>query len=206
MSGNVGLIPRGVETRTEPIQARSTERITLLLDTAAELIARGGINGITTSTVAANSGSSIGVVYRYFTDIQRLLDALAARNVDRFLTRVAATIGTVPSDLQARLDGVIDTYVAFMRDEPGFRAIRFGDVLHNRVLLEGRPDQPRVTDDLVALLTADHDTSAADGEAFELEVLLAVVDRLLRRAFQYEPRGDERFITAARGLVGDQVR
>jgi AcrR family transcriptional regulator len=61
--------------RTAPIQQRSSERITLLLDTAASLIDENGIDKLTTSDVAARSRSSVGVVYRYFPNIQSLLRA-----------------------------------------------------------------------------------------------------------------------------------
>ena len=74
--------------RTEPVQQRSTERITSLLDAAAHLIDQNGIDGLTTSDVATRSGSSVGVVYRYFPNIQSLLRALAIRNLERFIDRI----------------------------------------------------------------------------------------------------------------------
>ena len=74
--------------RTEPVQQRSTERITSLLDAAAHLIDQNGIDGLTTSDVATRSGSSVGVVYRYFPNIQSLLRALAMRNLERLTARI----------------------------------------------------------------------------------------------------------------------
>src|ERR1700744_3397739 len=70
--------------RTEPVKQRSAQRVAHLLDTAAALIDEAGIDALTTSEVAARSDSSVGGVYRYFPNIQSLLRALAARNLERF--------------------------------------------------------------------------------------------------------------------------
>src|ERR1700761_1291447 len=74
--------------RTEPVQQRSAQRVAHLLDAAAAFIDEQGIDALTTSDVAARSNSSVGVVYRYFPNVQSLLRALAARNLARFTEAV----------------------------------------------------------------------------------------------------------------------
>ena len=83
MTAQPALATDKIVMRTEPVQQRSAERITLLLDAAATLIDDSGIDGVTTSAVAKRSSSSVGVVYRYFPNIQALLRSLAARNMER---------------------------------------------------------------------------------------------------------------------------
>ena len=187
--------------RTEPIQQRSSARITLLLDAAAEIISDTGIEGLTTSDVALRSKSSVGVVYRYFPNIRSLLRALAARNMERYMVTLEQAI---PSDAAQWADGIdnaIDTYVSMMRTEPGFRAIRFGDVIDER-LLEPDVDSGGMLSQLfMSLLTERYGFTRSDELMFRLEVAVEVADGLIKRAFQLDPGGDERFIERTRDLV-----
>src|SRR6187431_3310269 len=93
-----------LSVRAEPVQQRSAERITALLDAAADLIDEHGIDGLTTSDVATRSASSVGVVYRYFPNIQSLLRALAVRNMDRFNARMAEQVKGNEASLHELLD------------------------------------------------------------------------------------------------------
>src|SRR6187431_1947100 len=123
-----------LSVRAEPVQQRSAERITALLDAAADLIDEHGIDGLTTSDVATRSASSVGVVYRYFPNIQSLLRALAARNLDRFNVRMAEAAHGKTTGLMELLDQAITTYLELARTEPGFRALRFGDLIDDRFI------------------------------------------------------------------------
>ena len=130
MNDKSDFVPATV--RTEPVQQRSTERITSLLDAAASLIDQNGIDGLTTSDVAARSGSSVGVVYRYFPNIQSLLRALASRNMERFTARIFGPAAEAPDTWMAAMNTAIDSYIELLREEPGFRALGFGDVIDKR--------------------------------------------------------------------------
>lgn len=187
--------------RVEPKQQRSAERITLLLDTAARLITDHGIGRLTTVDVAEASGSSIGVVYRYFPNIQTLLQSLALRNLQRYLTALREAL---PEDADQWLDGVdvtIDLYVQMMRSEPGFRAIRFGDLIDGRLL---NPDVSNggMLSQLFAPLVHERYGIPDDAELkFALEVAVETSEALLKRAFQLDVHGDARFIEKAREVV-----
>src|ERR1700744_1567014 len=120
--------------RTEPVKQRSAQRVAHLLDAAAALIDEQGIDALTTSDVAARSESSVGVVYRYFPNIQSLLRALAARNLARFTEDIYDALGSDTSEWRQTVDIAIDTFIEFNRSEPGFRALRFGDIIDDRFL------------------------------------------------------------------------
>ncbi len=120
--------------RTEPVQQRSAQRVAHLLDTAALLIDELGIDALTTSDVAARSDSSVGVVYRYFPNIQSLLRALAARNLARFTETIYDRLSADSVEWLQTVDVAIDTFIEFNRAEPGFRALRFGDIIDDRFL------------------------------------------------------------------------
>src|SRR5580692_6709352 len=110
--------------RTEPVQQRSAQRVAHLLDTAAMLIDELGIDALTTSDVAARGDSSVGVVYRYFPNIQSLLRSLAARNLARFTETIYDRLSADSVEWRQTVDVAIDTFIEFNRAEPGFRALR----------------------------------------------------------------------------------
>lgn len=186
--------------RAEPVQQRSADRITSLLDAAAGLVDASGIDGLTTSDVAVRSSSSVGVIYRYFPNIQSLLRALAARNMDKFTAQVTVAMSESTTIVNA-LNATIDSYVELSRTEPGFRALRFGDVIDERFL------QPELGNNaILAKLFSDALVThwGFDGSAqftFDLEVALEVAAALLTRAFRYDRNGEAAFISAARESV-----
>lgn len=201
MTTKADLVPSGITVRTDPVQQRSAERIALLLDAAASLIDRDGIDGLTTSDVAAKADSSVGVVYRYFTDIQALLRALAARNMDKFTEAIYRAMEEEPRDWYAALNLLIDAYADLMRNEPGFRALRFGDVIDERFLNADRSNNTVLTEQFTELLVGRYEFEASDELSFDVEVLVEVGNAMLHRAFLYDPQGDERFIQRLRQMV-----
>ncbi len=192
--------------RAEPVQQRSAQRVAHLLDTAAALIDEQGIDALTTSDVAARSGSSVGVVYRYFPNVQSLLRALAARNLHRFTESVYDSLGSDLIDWPTSVDLVIDTFIEFTRSEPGFRALRFGDIIDDRFLEPEFSNNGVFARALVGLLSEKYDITPDDGLVFDVEVAIEVGDALLKRAFLLDRDGDQRFIDAARTVSNDYLR
>ena len=199
------LLPAGLSVRNEPVQQRSVDRVTHLLDAAADLIDERGIDGLTTSDVATRSGSSVGVVYRYFPNIQSLLRALAARNMEKFITRIFGAMTDSTDEWMVALDSTIDTYVDLCRNEPGFRALGFGDVIDKRFI------QPEVSKNSVLalafteLIVTKYAAAPSDELSFDVEIIIEIADALLQRAFLYERGGDERFISRLRVIVRDYL-
>jgi AcrR family transcriptional regulator len=198
-------IPAGITVRTEPVQQRSSERITALLDAAAELIDRNGIDGLTTSDVAARSGSSVGVVYRYFPNIQSLLRALAARNMEKITTAMSSLVADPPADWADAVDSLIDVYAELSRSEPGFRALRFGDVIDERFLQPDHSNNSVLANACQELLVKAYGVEPTEQLNFDLEVLVEMSDAILHRAFMFEPRGDERFIGRLREMLREYM-
>ncbi len=198
-------LPTTVTVRTEPVQQRSADRITSLLDAAAALIDEHGIDGLTTSDVATRSGSSVGVVYRYFPNIQSLLRALAARNMQKFTTQIFGAMTEQPEEWMAAMNSAIDAYVELLRTEPGFRALGFGDVIDKRFI------QPDVSNNSVLaggfneLFVRKYGLTPSEDLSIDLEIIIEIADALLQRAFLYEKQGDERFISKLRGIVYDYM-
>ena len=201
MKDQSAILPSLTSVRTEPVQQRSSERITLLLDTAASLIDEKGIDGLTTSDVAARSHSSVGVVYRYFPNIQSLLRALAARNMERFLSAVFITIDENPGGWLTELDAILDIYADLSRHEPGFRALHFGNVIDERFIDGQINANKELAANLVQFLSARYELPTTDDFALDLDVAIEIATALMHRAFRNERNGDERYLEKARVVV-----
>ena len=201
MNEQPALSPSPVNVRTEPVQQRSSERITLLLDTAASLIDEKGIDGLTTSDVAARSRSSVGVVYRYFPNIQSLLRALAARNMERFLTAAFSAIDVHPEGWIGELDTVLDVYAQLSRTEPGFRALHFGGVIDERFIDSQINANKELSNRLLQFVGLRYDMPVTDEFALDLDVAIEIATALMQRAFRVDRNGDERYLEKARIVV-----
>jgi len=201
MNEQPALSPSPVNVRTEPVQQRSSERITLLLDTAASLIDEKGIDGLTTSDVAARSRSSVGVVYRYFPNIQSLLRALAARNMERFLTAAFTAIDVHPEGWIGELDTVLDVYAQLSRTEPGFRALHFGGVIDERFIDSQINANKELSNRLLQFVGLRYDMPVTDEFTLDLDVAIEIATALMQRAFRVDRNGDERYLEKARIVV-----
>ena len=188
--------------RTEPIQRRSTERIAQLLDAAATLIDDAGIDGVTTSAVAQRSKSSVGVLYRYFPNIQSVLRALAARNMERYLVLVWQGVKNSPPEPWSSFNTTLDAFIDMTRTEPGFRALRFGDVIDQRFISPELSNSAILAREFAAQVVRTYGLDPDDALVFHLEVAIEIASGLLTRAFQLDKNGDARFIEATRELCG----
>jgi len=206
MNAQPKLATDKVVMRTEPIQQRSAERITLLLDTAARLIDDDGIDGVTTSAVASRSTSSVGVVYRYFPNIQLLLRALAARNMHRYLERVWQGVEKSTPEPWSSFNSTLDAFIDMNRTEAGFRALRFGDVIDQRFMSPEISNNAILAREFASQVGRTYDVKLDDDVVFHLEVAIEIASGLLTRAFQLDKNGDARFIEATRELCGTYLR
>jgi AcrR family transcriptional regulator len=195
--------------RNAPVQARSAARLTALLDATAAVLDEIGMERLTTAIVAERAGASIGTVYRYFPDRVTLLQALAARNLERLEERIDAVIAATPGSATDALDAVAEAFEAMFRTEPGFRSIRLGDVLDLRDAGRGEPAKARLARSIADAMSVAHDDVSAETLVGRLDVALEVLDSLITRAFLSDPAGDGRFLEPARrtylSLLGERV-
>ena len=182
--------------RNEPVQARSNVRLTGLLDAAAAVIDEVGFERLTTAMVAERADSSIGTVYRYFPDRIAVLHALSERSLSRFagegLSRVNSPAQTT---WLGAVSAAFDYWVSAFRTEPGFRSLRFGDVLDLRP--RSHSNNSAVASSIVSVLAGRHGMKADKDLQFHIEIALEICDALLARAFALKPTGDKKFVAEA---------
>ncbi|WP_269856450.1 TetR/AcrR family transcriptional regulator [Streptomyces sp. RPT161] len=189
--------------RRRPVQQRSLERFERILDAGAELLDEAGYGGLTTREVARRAEVPIGTLYQFFAGKDGLVAALAARNLERYLDRLARRVeAQPPSGTGELVDLAVDEFVAMKRTVPGFAVVDFG--------LTGRPGtdaEQHVLDDVL-----DNNATVAErlraagslegvGSALALRVAVECADAVLQLAFRADPEGDPSLIAECKRVV-----
>jgi AcrR family transcriptional regulator len=151
--------------------------------------------------LARESGSSIGSVYRYFTDRESVIAALAGRNTDRFVRRLEdapAPERRLLADAVARSNAV---FVEMLHDEPGFRVLRFGN--DPGVATMGQANLERVAAAYLSEAARYSDPHMTSEFAIQLRIVMEVAFALLGAAFDRRASGDPVYLAAADRIVRD---
>ncbi|WP_406318622.1 TetR family transcriptional regulator [Streptomyces sp. NBC_00118] len=192
-------VTNSTSLRRAPVQQRSAERLSRILDACAQLLDEGGYEELSTRAVAVRAGVPIGSVYRFFGNKRALVDALAERNLQRYAERVAGRLAGVPAtDWRGAMDAVLDEYLAMKRTAPGFSLVDFGNQIP--VGADAGPNH-RLTDRLTELLAVHLDRTPDDTLRRAFLIAVESADALVRLAFRLDPTGDENVIAETRGLL-----
>lgn len=204
-------VPHPATLRRAPVQRRSAERLTRILDACADLLDEVGYDELSTRAVAQRAGVPIGSVYRFFGNKRQMADALAQRNLERYTARVTerlegATGGGTSRSGEAEsgggwrvaMDAVLDEYIAMKRTAPGFSLVDFGNQIP--VGTRGEPNH-RVADRLTDLLSGYLDREPDEDLRRTFLVSVETADTLVHLAFRVAPEGDERILEEARVLL-----
>ncbi|MEV6737701.1 TetR/AcrR family transcriptional regulator [Streptomyces sp. NPDC051104] len=194
-------VPQATSLRRAPVQRRSAERLTRILDACADLLDEVGYDALSTRAVAQRAGVPIGSVYRFFGNKRAMVDALAERNLERYTERVTHRLAEAQGEggWRTALDAMLDEYLDMKRTAPGFSLVDFG----NQIPVGARDAEPnhRVADRLTELLSAY--LGREPDEALRRTLLIAVetADTLVHLAFRVSPEGDEKIIAEVRELL-----
>ncbi|GHI08862.1 TetR family transcriptional regulator [Streptomyces cellostaticus] len=194
-------VPHATSLRRAPVQRRSAERLTRILDACADLLDEVGYDALSTRAVALRAEVPIGSVYRFFGNKRQMADALAQRNLERYTERVTERLKQERrGDWRAAMDAVLDEYLSMKRTAPGFSLVDFG----NQIPVGTRQAEPntRVADRLTGLLSG-YLGRTPDEEELRRVFLVAVesADTLVQLAFRVDPDGDEAIIHETRELL-----
>ncbi|GLW46195.1 TetR family transcriptional regulator [Streptomyces sp. NBRC 14336] len=193
-------VPHATSLRRAPVQRRSAERLTRILDACADLLDEVGYDALSTRAVAERAGVPIGSVYRFFGNKRQMADALAQRNLDRYADRVAERLRDGGGrDWRTAMDALLDEYILMKRTAPGFSLVDFG----NQIPIGTRRSEPnhRVADRLTDLLSGYLDRTPDEDLRRVFLVAVETADTLVHLAFRVSPQGDEGIIEEARVLL-----
>lgn len=195
----MGPVPHA-NLRRAPVQQRSAQRLSRILDACAELLDETGYDELSTRAVAQRAGVPIGSVYRFFSNKRAMAEALAARNLDRFAEIVGARLGTIEAeDWRGAIDAVLDEYLVLKKTVPGFNLVDFGGP---QPVADPASDANHLLADRLAELLPAQFGRAPDAE-LRRTILVAVeaADALLRLAFRTDPEGDPGIVAETRELL-----
>ncbi|KUO16376.1 TetR/AcrR family transcriptional regulator [Streptomyces dysideae] len=196
----MSTVPNATPLRRAPVQRRSAERLTRILDACADLLDEVGYDALSTRAVALRAGVPIGSVYRFFGNKRQMADALAQRNLERYTDRVTERLKQA-GDIgwRAVVDAVLDEYLAMKRTAPGFSLVDFG----NQIPVGNRQTEPnhRVADRLTDLLSTYLDRTPDDDLRRTFLIAVETADTLVHLAFRMAPEGDERIIAETREML-----
>jgi AcrR family transcriptional regulator len=177
-----------------------------MLDACAALLDEGGYEGLTTTLVADRAGVAIGSLYQFFPDKRAMVQALAMRNLEAYVARVHARLASgAGQDWRVTVEAAIDDFIDMHRTTPGFRTLRFGDVVDRNLLEEERDNDTVIAEELSALMVRYF--GMPDGPALRLALLVAVelADALVKLAFRRDPQGDPEILAEARQVVREYL-
>ncbi|MEU1915959.1 TetR/AcrR family transcriptional regulator [Streptomyces massasporeus] len=193
-------VPPATSLRRAPVQRRSAERLTRILDACADLLDEVGYDALSTRAVAQRASVPIGSVYRFFGNKRQMADALAQRNLERYTVRVTERLGQTGEHggWRTAMDVVLDEYLEMKRTAPGFSLVDFG----NQIPVGARAEpNHRVADRLTELLSGYLDREPDEDLRRVFLIAVETADTLVHLAFRVAPEGDERIIDEAREML-----
>ncbi|MFF7772141.1 TetR family transcriptional regulator [Streptomyces massasporeus] len=193
-------VPPATSLRRAPVQRRSAERLTRILDACADLLDEVGYDALSTRAVAQRASVPIGSVYRFFGNKRQMADALAQRNLERYTVRVTERLRQTGEDegWRTAMDVVLDEYLEMKRTAPGFSLVDFG----NQIPVGARAEpNHRVADRLTELLSGYLDREPDEDLRRVFLIAVETADTLVHLAFRVAPEGDERIIDEAREML-----
>jgi len=177
-----------------------------MLDACAELMDEIGYDGLTTTLLAERAGVAIGSVYQFFPDKRAIVLALAQRNIESYVERLSGKITSGElSHWWDAVDAAMDEFIDMNRSTPGFRTLRFGDVVDRNLLDADRDNDTVLTEQLGKVLVGAFGVPENDRLLFSLAIAVEMADGLIKLAFRRDPDGDDQVLSEAKKIVKEYL-
>jgi AcrR family transcriptional regulator len=170
-----------VQKTTEPRQQRAIETRASLLSAVEKIVAEEGPDAVTTTRVAAETGTAVGTIYRYFIDRDQMLLEAYDATVDRLVeTCRSALEGMAPdapvSEASRRL---LDVYLSAADAIPSHAGL-LGAMRRLRPLDAAiAANEDRVIDEIVAPFFTRFAPGASSSDPLRLHVVNTVIGTLV---------------------------
>ena len=187
--------------RRVPTQERSRRRVARVLDAAARIVVRDGVEALTTREIARAAGVPIATLYQYFADKEAVLIALTQRDTDEMDAEVAAALAgleevTVASVVRATMEAFVRVYhrrrsfvEIYLRGRTNLAVHHYGRE-HNARVAASLRDYAVGAGLMGDELTADRARLAVE-----------VGDRIFQVAFEHDDQGDPDLVEEGITLV-----
>jgi len=165
-------------SRRRPIQRRSRERVELILQAAAELLAEGGVDALTMRSLAERVEIPAATIYRYFANREEIISAYLDLELGRIDEAVAVAV--------SELDRVTIRSLA----HPEGVSVWFGGRLNPAVLDRVRELDARLADSLREATKANGMLPKLTPD-FRAELVVRLFDRMFEFVFFIERTAEE---------------
>ncbi|HLG86218.1 MAG TPA: TetR/AcrR family transcriptional regulator [Alphaproteobacteria bacterium] len=182
--------------RRQPIQGRSQDRVQRILRAAAELVDRMPLDEITMAVIAKEAGASFSSIYRFFPSKEAILEDVVLGYLDQLEQEYEQFFARMRPEAGAAhlIDGAIDIYIAFVRREPGFKALWLGWQPTPAIVARFHQNNKKIVELAMAFAT----TRLGMASSPELDLRLAMAgeasSQLLRYAFTQRAFDEERVV------------
>jgi AcrR family transcriptional regulator len=186
-----------MNSRQAPVQRRSRNRLERILTAAAELLAEGGVDALTTRSVAEHTGIPVGSIYRYFEN----RDAIIAAYLDRELEQIeaaqtAALLALDRVTFRSITEAAALAHMRHHQQHPEGVPVWFGGRLNATVVERVRTLDARLAASFQAAVRSAGMMSGAPD--FMAELLVRLFDRMFEFVFLTERTpGDQEAIVLA---------
>lgn len=192
--------PADLPQRRTPRQGRSQETVDKILGATSRLLAEGAnISSLNTNRIAGAAGVSVGGLYRFFSDKQAIVDAIAVQHLQIFQADLARTVDhEKPSTGQDFLELVIDTFVAYLEKNPEFFQIAYGGSHISADVREAKSRPDDGTSGFMKTFLVDA-LGKTPSKSLDLKLRIAaeVGDRLIAHAF------DQKSVSRRNDVIGE---
>ncbi len=170
--------------RRAPVQARSRQTVTRILDAAAAIADEQGVDAATTRAIADRAGVSYPSLYRFFADREAILDELLERHCSELDARcIEAERSWRITSVAELLDNELDLHVHYYRRYPSSARLWMGGRTSPTVTKHVRQRMRSLADRIHAILV-DAELIPADTDPRALLMAVELADRVLEMAFR----------------------
>lgn len=195
-----------VGARRTAMQERSQAKMAAVLAATAELLDEEGPEAVTTTAVAARAGISVGWLYNFFDDRQRLLEEIVVnglQTLDRRLDEVGFSLAA-PKWRESVMSG-LDVILDFFDRSPGFRSLWFSADFSGRMTQANRLHDDALATYLAGTITELRSDAPAVPPEVVTQVFVGMIDKGLDLAYRNSSAGDEAMLAELRRVTIDYL-
>jgi AcrR family transcriptional regulator len=173
-----------------PVQRRSRERVELILKAASELLAEGGVEMLTTRSLAARAHIPVATIYRYFANRDEIIAAYLDHELEQIDRAVAAGVLALERvTVRSLAEAVALAHMRHHQAHPEGVPVWFGGRLNPAVVERVRELDARLAG---SLRSAARGTGMLAGAPdFIAELVVRLFDRMFEFVFLVDRSADE---------------
>lgn len=185
-----------------PQQARGKDKLARMLAAADRIMATEGVEAMTTARVAAESGVSVGSLYRYLPNREAIIESLAQHYLGLLEEQMNLLLSAPPpANIHESVGFSIDAFAEFYRSHPGFRALWFSRHLTEETRSLDRAHKSVMANRIRDLLIA-HGAGRANKKTLRIsQTIQLATDAVIQEAFRVDPHGDKALLDQLKTMI-----